>query len=187
MSSIIDLMNGKYIIVDNDDAKWIRDEGWRWVVRNVNNGNERIFIESILERQRYLHNLFFPNRHSHSKIEFINGDPFDYRRDNLFKTSYYQRKRYSGRAREESVVRSVKGAAVGILENRCVIAPTNIIYRPLLCCTCSYIDEERYMRCLNVAAHGVWVGWEVVQKDRWCEELNQKLEVEKRKEKASGR
>lgn len=185
MSYTVGLVNGKYITIDEEDCDWVELEKWRWISVKTNNDVENIYIESTLKRQRYLHNLFFPRKHPHAKIEFANGDPFDYRRENLFKISYYTRKRY--RSRYETIVRVVKIASVGIIQNRCVIAPTNLCHRSFLCSTCATVSDSRYEACLNIAAAGNWPGWEVTQKGRWCKKLQKGIEEAKLSENSEGR
>jgi hypothetical protein len=180
MSSCIGLINGRYITVDDDDKEWVELEKWQWVIRKTNRGSENIYIESADSHQRYLHNLFFDNVHSHAKVEFVDGDPFNYQRSNLMKVSYYQR-RYRARGRGEKVVRTIKQAAICVLNNYCTIAPTNVTHRSLLCTTCSLVDDARYERCLDVAAYGNWMGWEVLDRSIWCKGLSSKIEREKEK------
>lgn len=173
MSCTIHLLNGNYITVDDVDKDWIELERWRWVVKISNTGAENVYIESENKRQRYLHNLFFKKGSNHRRIEFVNGDPFDYRRSNIYRTSYAFRRRY--RAKNEKTVRVIKRGAVGIMATKCTIAPTNLCYRSFLCSTCSTVDIGCYERCLEIAAGGNWRGWEVVEKGPWCLRLQQKI------------
>lgn len=176
----VGLVNGKYITIDEKDYDWVSSEEWRWVVRKTNKGTENIFIESINEKWRYLHNLFFPKRSKHSRIEFANGDPFDYRRPNVFSINMtYGGKRRRYRARNEPIVRVIKLAPLGVIENRCVIAPTSTCYRSLLCAVCSTVDDGKYEECLDIAANGNWNGWKPIKMGPWCKWLNAKINTER--------
>ncbi len=186
MSETVSLVNGKYIVVDECDKPWIDLENWRWVIRTYR-GVESVFIESTEQSQRYLHNQYFPHN-TNFRIDFENGDPFDYRRENLIKVFYYKRKSRKTRARGKQPNRIIKQANVGVIENRCTIAPTSEIFRSLLCSTCSLLSVHynvlHYEACLDIASDGLWNGWDVVERGEWCNFVEEKLrEMQEEEEK----
>lgn len=166
MSSKVRLKSGETILVDDRDKNFV--EKYEWELTELN-GQPRIVKCSDKRVRLHTYLGIDPAK----RFEFKNGNHLDYRMNNLY--SYYASKNNitETQKKERDSLKFIK--KIQVTENDCeIVSYPRGTDDDLLCATCSYVDLERYDKCLSAASRHSWSGWKMVS-GQWCEDLQKEL------------
>lgn len=177
----IPLKTGEVLIVDEDDYEKVKE--FTWITRLYHNKSFDYIIicRSDNKQIRFHKTLGYGNIPKGLSLAFLNGNIFDYRKENVILQRRYKilgdeerkRKRTSYERKKES--KSFKNE-ISIPENGCVIQ--NARKRDTICLKCDLLDNVRWYRCLNAASYQQWTQWKPKEMGEWCLKMLQILSEE---------
>lgn len=164
---LIRLVDGGLVKLDIDDYLELRKYEWMKLKKGA--GDYFIVTKSGESGYfKYMHRMMGygdGEDEKNKQLFFVNGDRSDYRRKNISFRHYVRRNTDTAGFKPRRKIYNTKkgklppleGNIHGIIGNKAIIAINN--ERDLVCATCSLLDLDMYMYCLDHAAYEHWPGW----------------------------